>query len=305
MISLNPYSRPIPSKTAEPGHKCFLIFEGTNTEPTYFKAFDKKQMRNNWILLEKTDKEKGYSALAKLIELADDFTKGSKNKCTYMMAYDRLSEALQTKGISKLSKESILKWFKGTHRKLFQNLSLGSEIDKDKLSAIFNAFENQQENLLDIAVDSKYLLSYSYPDYTKGIDEIYIVVDRDPQSGIADDAFLKIIQQALAKDYKILLSNPCFEFWLLLHHTSEFTEDEKRQLKAGLISGENQNVAFKLLKRKDPDYTKKLSNVEMYIAKVKNAIDNSKLYSVELEELVSNIGSNIGAFLEDNLLPSD
>jgi len=63
--------------------------------------------------------------------------------------------------------------------------------------------------------------------YNKDIDKICLVMDRD-KGNVKPFQYDEIIQKCNEKYIKLYVSNPTFEFWLLLHSLSV---DELKQLK--------------------------------------------------------------------------
>lgn len=73
------------------------------------------------------------------------------------------------------------------------------------------------------------------------------------------------LQKATAHKINVALSNPCFEFWVLLHDeytTAQFTKCE--------------NVIRRIKDRHFPDYEKGNVNAEQYLPKIPTAIRNSE-----------------------------
>ena len=140
-------------------------------------------------------------------------------------------------------------------------------------------------------MDSSDLLNFAYPEYSKDYDKIVIIADRDKQAIQDDILFKNQLKTAITKGYQIVLTNSCIEFWLLLHHKKEFTEEEKCLLLQGKLPNHKNNVAYELLKTINQEYTKNFKNVDKYISKIKKACSNSKGFCSDLLALAGKLGS--------------
>ena len=59
--------------------------------------------------------------------------------------------------------------------------------------------------------------------YTSNFDEFCILIDRDAGSHSSEDMNF-ILQYCKEKKYRCFITNPCFEFWLLLHFSDVYEE---------------------------------------------------------------------------------
>ena len=59
--------------------------------------------------------------------------------------------------------------------------------------------------------------------YTSNLDEFCILIDRDAGSHSSEDMNF-ILQYCKEKKYRCFITNPCFEFWLLLHFSDVYEE---------------------------------------------------------------------------------
>lgn len=84
-------------------------------------------------------------------------------------------------------------------------------------------------------------------------DITYCVFDEDDAKNISQQTYQNIkdaIEQAKDKNYHIILTNPCLEYWFLLHYTEYSTAIEKQDAKS------KGKVTVELLKQYTPDYEK-------------------------------------------------
>lgn len=103
----------------------------------------------------------------------------------------------------------------------------------------------------------------------KEIDELWLVIDVDCWG---DDKLSEVARQCVTKGYRLAISNPCFEIWLLLHYRSlgEFSSEE-----LSTLIRERSNLT-KELRRICGSYNKRNLNAEHYVPHVETAISHAK-----------------------------
>lgn len=129
--------------------------------------------------------------------------------------------------------------------------------------------------------------------YCPDIDKIIIIGDRDRQSFV-DKQYDRVLDLIKDRNIDLIISNPCLEFWFLLHYTDakEINKKEWNSLPdaAQLVINE--------LKKFETKYKKTNINIRNYIGKEDTAIKNAKLYSTNLVDLKNNIGTNMEKLFE-------
>lgn len=298
-----PNQRPVESKKEDPIFKYFIIFEGEKTESSYLEALRGVSKKHPFVMVEKVGNEKGLTLLNQMIALADDMLKkDNANKCTYQRAYSNIAKEFQSKGLKPLTEQGLMKKISSIHRNTLKDVSFGDEIQKDKLKQVLEELVNYLDSsLLSLGNEVDDLLNFSYPEFSKGFDKIAIIVDRDRQGTPDDEKFKKDVLSGIEKGYRILVTNPCFEFWLLLHIKKDFSKQDITNLKKGKLPNHNENVAYELLKQYDSRYSKDFKNAADYVRKTKQACENVKSFSENPIELVDHLGSSLGQFLKENL----
>lgn len=124
-------------------------------------------------------------------------------------------------------------------------------------------------------------------------DELWVVWDREKVISRKIN-ILEILPKCKEKNYNIAMTNPLFEFWLLLHlvdiseyDTNELLNNNKIPQKQRFISNELTNNLGK--------YTKKSFNRNIVIKEnIDRALKQEKLFETEVEKIIDNLGSNIG-----------
>ena len=149
--------------------------------------------------------------------------------------------------------------------------------------------------MLKIGIDieyRRYLQSFD-----NETDYFAVVIDRD--CGNHDRQQLEeCIRFCATKNYGLFLTNPCFEFWLLLHLCDvekEFTAEEKEELlKNAVISNRHTKTSFEVSKR--ANHRKKINFRKFekyYYPNINRAIQCAMNFATEFPELLDNLGSNL------------
>lgn len=131
-------------------------------------------------------------------------------------------------------------------------------------------------------------------------DELWMIIDRDRNGKNIEKFYQKCNSE---KNFYFALSNPCFEFWLLLHikDLNEFTKDEL------IIIFENNKVKpkskrtylKKLLSELLPDgYNDSNPRPERFLLFLENAMSSTKKLSKPEEKYPEGLGSDVYKLVE-------
>lgn len=122
-------------------------------------------------------------------------------------------------------------------------------------------------------------------------EELWIVIDRDRQSTKEID-LKNTIMDCKNAGYNVALTNPCFEFWLLLHvsdikqYTPEILFENKRINKS-------RRFLDKELSRILKGYNKSHLQFKAFLPYLQNAISQAVLFANEIDDIVDNLGTNL------------
>ncbi|MGL5963387.1 MAG: RloB family protein, partial [Fusobacteriaceae bacterium] len=116
-------------------------------------------------------------------------------------------------------------------------------------------------------------------------DELCMVIDRDPNN-FFESQFDKIVQECKKNKYFLAITNPCFEFWLLLHFDISFYSNI--ELLQNKIISNKHNFISKALSNKIR-YSKNRLDFTKFMPHIDLAIKNSKLFKVKNEEIKSEL----------------
>lgn len=137
--------------------------------------------------------------------------------------------------------------------------------------------------------------------FDKEIDFLCVVVDRDPYS-FTERQFDDVLKICKENGFRLLISNPNFEFWLLMHFDTVSSLDrEKIKANDRIDKGSKSSVRFVQyeLRKALGKYKKSWFDAESLIKNIDKAIKNEKSFCEALPDLKNEIGSNIGVFIED------
>lgn len=273
----------------EKKRKIFLILEGEVTEKKYFDCLFEKYCVTDFVPLYSNAENhisNPYTALKKF--LAD---KNNEISLTYHEIYNFILEYCKTNGViiePKSVSEKINDYA----------IAKGSSMDKifnHELVDEFQKYMNDYFKTIDISVflsskDIEELMKfYSY--FDDDVDKIFVVCDRDRKSFV-EKQFNEIIEISKKNQYiNVFLTNPCIEFWFLLHFVpgkSINAELMKENVKTG-----DKTYAFIELKKQDSTYTKTNFDPNKYYLLTDAAIQNASFFSSNLVDLKDNIGTNL------------
>ncbi|MGD1822515.1 MAG: RloB family protein [Pleomorphochaeta sp.] len=133
-------------------------------------------------------------------------------------------------------------------------------------------------------------------------DKVCLIVDRDKKS-LNKKQYYQLLRKCSESNYKLYISNPCFEFWLLLHFNEVFDIDKKLiedNMKMMDIVNPPHFTETELIKLL-PEYEKNNICFKELKERISLALKNEKAFSESLLDLEGNIGSNVGLLIKELL----
>ena len=297
------------SKEDRTRKKYFLVCEGNRTEGIYFNTINelKDKIGINPLIeiisIERTYTEEGWSNPKKILEqLLKDLEEIENGKISYKTLVDKIIEIIMEdeKISSKILKEI-------SSEKMIENI-------KNDIESLDNIVENVEEDcefLLNMIIKKLFLTIEEIPNiletvlknienkqitYSEDIDKMCLIVDRDKKS-FKEEQYNYVKEECKKKNFKLYVTNPCFEFWLLLHfdevhliNKEKLLENKRASLKVRFVESE--------LKKYFP-YNKNKYNAELLIEKIDLAIENEKRFCEDIEGLKNELGSNVGLLIQE------
>ncbi|ERT49845.1 MULTISPECIES: RloB family protein [Fusobacterium] len=297
------------SKEDRTRKKYFLVFEGSRTEEIYFDTINelKGKIGINPLIeiisIERTYSEYGWSNPKKILEqLLKDLEEIEDEKLSYKTLVDKIMEIIvEDKNFSlKISKKSNLK-------EVIEDI-------ENEIESLENTVKNIEEDcitLLSIITKKVFLVKEEIANilekvlenignqqitYSEDIDKMCLIVDRDKKS-FKEEQYNYVKEECKRKNFKFYVTNPCFEFWLLLHFDEVHSINREKLLENKRASSKVRYVESEL--KKYFPYNKNKYNAELLIEKIDLAIENEKRFCEDIEELKDKLGSNIGLLIKE------
>lgn len=291
----------------EVNRKCYFLCEGQETEPIYFaKLRDRRAELGispliDFIQIEKPRGE-NWSNPKKMV---DTLCLDLSDAITYNTLINAMIDCLYTSDYLNRHRDKIKEFsdllVSFVHESLnVQETDFVDDVEQ-KTKVIYDFFDKQRPEICNIIMShiTEILENYEIT-YDKEIDFICLVADRDPQS-FTESQFDDVLKTCVKNNFDFLISNPNFEFWLLLHFDNILTLDRDKLLKNEKINPESKSsIRFiqNELKKCLGTYKKNKYNADLLLENIDTAIKNEKNYCETLPELKNKLGSNIGSFIE-------
>ncbi len=179
---------------------------------------------------------------------------------------------------------------------------------KEKLSADISALikvevvkkEAGASEPKDVICNLENFINEEYDYKSEYDDELWLIWDREKVKSRKEN-ILAVLPKCKEKNYNIAMTNPLFEFWLLLHlvDISKYNQDDlfnndKILNKQRFIPNELGKILGKYTKK---SFNKKIINKN----NIQKALEQEKLFENELEKIIDNLGSNIGNLIRSML----
>ena len=297
-------------KSDEAVKKYFLIYEGSDTEVIYFDAV--RTMRESiginplieLIPIIRSFSEEGCSNPKKILDRVIENLRESKEQfISYESLLNRIMDYLyETKVIttSKVLARNIWKTMLQTCDKKLKK-STEDRVDNVETSCKILIEDLREEyEVVNIVEDISEIIKDSGLTYEEGFDQICLIVDRDKDSFIStpeNNQYKYVLDKCNEMGFQFCVTNPCFEFWLLLHFDEVFELDEEKLLNNSKVTAKRR-YAENELRKIWPGYNKSSYHSEKLVKNIDKAIENEKKFCEDIEKLENSVGSNIGRLVQ-------
>lgn len=288
--------------------KYFLVFEGSETEEIYFDAINtnKIDLGINPIIelipLIRDFGEEGWSNPKKIVDrVIDNVAESESGTMTYDVLLNRFMDYMMSVSIIRGRAQAqtvwnTLKWIceEGLKKKLsdfVDDVDESAEIILDLLiknSSLEGVTENISEILKSLSIT-----------YDSEIDHICIIVDRDKDSFVVNDRinqYQYVLDACRRNGFDLYVTNPCFEFWLLMHFDDCNKLDNSKLLDNPKVTKKKKYTEDELSKRMA--FKKNKYDADSLVKVLPKAIANEKRYCEDLSSLEKSVGSNLGILFE-------
>lgn len=266
--------------------KFFIASEGSTSEPKYFEGLNQSIISENITIINIL---RDYATLHNshptfLTQLLSDFIENSDDGVVTV----------------KELKNRILNWEHENPNKINVNQAI-SELDELYKNDNYRIpFEELDELFLklfksDIYIDlaKNFSLYFTAQDvtYSETTDSLNMIIDRD-KDNFFEEQYDEVVKFCEENNVNLYISNPNFEFWLMLHFDEVESEDKQKMYK-----NEKVNSKRRYLEKRLHDicgYTKKRVDFKRFEPNIMKAVEREKNYEENIEKLKDNLGTNVG-----------
>lgn len=259
----------------DPKRVVFLSTEGTKTEVQYFNFIEKYRERlgiDAIVHIEVLRRYDTNSDPENVLELLEEYIRFRENKM-----FEQIINSLSIKNYSIEFIKSYL-----------ENPSSLSQKDCNKFKAVL-----KEEHLDLMYLD--FLSKYHGKD-----DSFGIVIDRDCGSHSVEQ-MKSVLGKCKEKNYLCYITNPCMEFWQLLHVSdvaSEYSESLEDILRNELDEKKNSFVSNLLYAKTGQRKAIQAKTFEkFYLPNIDLAIERAKGFATS-DQLLDNLGTNLWELIE-------
>lgn len=284
-------SRQSEIKTYRP--KYFIASEGSNSEPMYFEGLNDSIISENITIINilrdyASNCNSHPSFIIKMIKefilnvVSDEITvlelKNKIDNCIRENNYDI--------NIEDIHNEMLLLYKDDNYR--IKN--------KDLNNLFLNLFKS--EIYKDLAINFPLYFESQNVTYSKTTDKLNMVIDRDKQN-FKDNQYDEVINFCKKNNVNLYVSNPTFEFWLMLHFPEVLKEDNNALLENRYVNKSKRYLEKRL--NEICNYKKSKLNFKNFEPYIIDAIKREKKYNENLNALKNGLGSNVGILINDML----
>lgn len=293
-------------KTDETARKFYLVFEGSDTESIYFDAVKsmREQIRINPLIelipIIRSFSEEGWSNPKKILDrVIENLRESKEHSMSYESLLNRIIDYLyDIKAIAngRVMARSIWKTMQSVCTEVL-NKSLADMVeDVEGACNILIASIMKVYKIENVVGDISEIIKDSGLTYSEGFDKICLIVDRDRDSFVStpdNNQYKYVSEKCKEMGFEFYVTNPCFEFWLLLHFDEVLGLDREKLLQNPKVTAKRRYTEDALHKIY-PRYRKSSYNAEIFVKNIDRAIENEKQFCEDIEQLEYSVGSNIG-----------
>ena len=297
--------------TDEVRKKYFLVYEGAETEDLYFSGVDRNRQKI------------GINPLIELVPVIRSYSEEGWSNPKKIL--DRVMENLKEYETDSISYETLMNWFmdylhdegvlttsRAEKRSMWQTLEwicneklkvsrVDAVVDVEKTCEKLAGFFEETAGIENVIADVPKIIRDRAITYAEGIDKICFVIDRDKDSFVSNpenNQYEYVRKTCQENGFGFYLTNPCFEFWLLLHFDDISDLDEEELLKNQKVTAKRRYTE-QVLRKKMTNYRKSSYDVEWFIGKIDTAMEDEKQYCEDEAELEHSVGSRVGMLIRE------
>lgn len=268
--------------SAEARKKYFLVYEGEETEQIYFDAVNEQKD----IL--------GINPLIELVPVMRSYSEAGWSNPKKIL--DRVLLNLEEDEKKIISYETLLNWIMEYLFDL-KVLTRSGVMSKNVWTVLCTACQET----IHVVDDVSKIIKEQAITYAEGLDKICFIIDRDRESFVShpeNDQYSYVLNKCKDNGFGFYLTNPCFEFWLLLHFDEVMNLDMGKLLENPKVTSKRRYTEQQL-RALMPGFTKAKYDVDALMQRIDKAILNEKQFCEDDQELEHTVGSKVGLLLEE------
>ncbi len=292
--------------------KYFLVFEGTETEEIYFDAINTN--RNDlgidpiidFVPLVRDYGEEGWSNPKKILDrVIDNVTESQTGIMTYEILLNRIIDYLSSTNTILGKKKCGIYWkLIESFFKNILNKSLEDEVENlDEVARQTIKWIEEKTSLDNLAKNITEIIRLLAITYDSEIDKICLIVDRDKKSFVVNEhknQYKYVLDSCKKQNFKLFVTNPCFEFWLLLHFDDYANLDISKLSENPKVTSKKRYTEDELSKR--IMFKKNRYDADNLVMNLSNAIIHEKDYCEDLIALENEVGTNLGKLFDEIII---
>ena len=190
--------------------------------------------------------------------------------------------------------------FKTTFRELYPDISLDTHLPQSQevITALAGRCSASAMLAKSIPKINAYIQDQEIT-YIPGYDQICLIVDRD-KGNFSTEQYEEVRKQCDTHTIRLFVSNPTFEFWLLLHSENVFAYSSSELLE-NKKAGDKRELE-RILTTVFDGYSKSdIKFSEKFSPHIRMAINQARQFCEDVGPLESALGTNIGILMDELL----
>lgn len=291
----------------QPIKKYFLLYEGSETEVAYFREVNnlrdeiKLSSLIELVPIIRRFSEEGWSNPRKILDKVIEDLETKKEENMFLKTlFDKIIDYFHQNEIianNRVLKKAIWKTMEQVCKEKLEKTPEDIIEDPEVVCKMIFMELGEKHKIHNIVQYIPEIIKFGDLSYEEDFDEICLIVDRDKESFI-ESQYEYVKEKCLEKGFRFCVTNPCFEFWLLMHSEKVFDLDQEKLLENPKITSKRRYAEYELHKIY-PSYKKSNYKAEEFVENIDTAIKNEKEFCEDVEGLKDSIGSNIGFLIED------
>ena len=289
----------------EARQKYFLVYEGKDTELIYFDTVAelRKKLELNPLIelipIVRSYNEEGWSNPKKIVDrIIQNLEERDSGRVSYETILNWIMDYIQDEGIIANNRRLAKNIWKTLQWICYEKLDVSQDMTADDVETVCEkvlCFLEEETDLSNLMENVNKIINYGNLTYAEELDKICFIVDRDRKS-FTSGQYKYVVEQCKKRGFGLYLTNPCFEFWLLMHFEDISVLDEKQLLENPSVTSKRKYVEQEL-RRRLPGYQKANYDAAALVKNIDTAIQNESRYCEDLEKLENEIGSNVGLLI--------